>query len=317
MPTSDTKQRTISYRRVNFAELDATMTLQQALDACLNILPKSDDTRLGLGEGSAEIRHRDSNSQRLCIHVAAWTDGEEVSTVPHVTSGIEADLAVQPPGEQWDYLDGDGMMLVSENHCLLLPSGLHPKSVERYIRKLLVHGREKGAKIPEDMEKFQLVEIINDKVAQQIQKEGVKKIDLNVGQYMETARRRMEDRQETIIEKIGRSILETLVTKDEDRRRLQEAENVQAKLVISLDGRRSGMTAEELAPIVEDIEAELENKDDIDIVTGSGQRIKRGHLVLTKQINIGTFGKTVHHQDTWDEMEEYLIELKRKGALDE
>ena len=51
MPVPDTKRRTISCQRVNFAELDAMMTLQHALDAYLNISPKSDDTRLVLGEG--------------------------------------------------------------------------------------------------------------------------------------------------------------------------------------------------------------------------------------------------------------------------
>ena len=310
MPMSQRKQRTISYLRAVWMRSSA-MSLQEALGRCTEQLPDLHDTRLPLRDGHAEVRHWDLNRRWVRLHVAAWTDGEPASTVPHTAN----DLQIQMPDESWDYLDGDGMMLVSGNHCLLMPSRLHPKSLERYVQLLLAHGREEhGAEIPEHIESFGLFPVANEQIVQQIRHQGVKKINLNVGQYMETARRH-EDTGSTIIERIGRAVLENLLTREEDRRRIEEAANVQARLIITCDTRRPGIQPDDLTPIAADIAAE--NEHDIEIETGTGQRIKQGQVVLKKQVEVASFGKTVHHGDAWDQMAQYFDELREGGMLEE
>ena len=315
---SQPKQRTISYLRVTWLDSAVGMTLQQALDRCLGTLKQSSDTEIALGMGFAAVRHRDSNSQRVCIHIAAWTQGDQVSTVPHsLSSQAQADLAAEPPGTSWDYLDGDAFVLVSGDHCLLMPGGLRQRSIEHYLQNLLLHGQNHGAGLPKDIEKFGLVSIANRSVVRQIQREGIKKVNLNVGQYMETARQDEEERPQTILQRVSRSILESLVMSEENRQRIREAENVQAQLVISIDSRRRGLEPEELAQIIQEAASESEDGNEMEIVTGQGQRIRRGRLLLKKPVKVTAFAKTVYHQPAWDEMEIYLRELKTKGVLDE
>lgn len=310
MPKSQKKQRTISYLRATWARSPG-MSLQEALGRCTEQLPDLHDTRLPLRDGHAEVRHWDLNRRWVRLHVAAWTDGEPASTVPHTAN----DLQIQIPDESWDYLDGDGMMLVSGDHCLLMPSRLHPKSLERYVQLLLAHGRdERGAGIPEHIESFELLPVANEQIVRQIRRQGVKKINLNVGQYMETARRH-EDTQPTIIRQLGRAILETLLDREEDRRQIEEAANVQARLIITCDTRRPGIQPEDLTRVAAGIAAE--NEQDIEIETGTGQRIKQGQVVLKKSVEVASFGKTVHHGDAWDQMAQYFDELREGGMLEE
>lgn len=147
-------QRTISYLRAQWMNPPDT-TLEQALRVCLRRCPSVGDTQLPLRNMTAELRHRRLRRNWICLHVAAWTEREPASIVPHGARGAEADLDANMPGAAWDYLDGDGMVLISDDHCLLMPSGLHPKSIEHYIQLLLEYGRDEcGARIPDHIERF-------------------------------------------------------------------------------------------------------------------------------------------------------------------
>lgn len=313
MPRAQSKQRTISYLRASWAR-EPLVSLELALSRALRAMPDTADTRIPLRDMHAEVRHR-SLRRWVRLHVAAWTDGQSASIVPHAVPAAEADLDELAPDEDWDYLDGDGMILVSDMHCLLMPSGLHPKSIERYMQLLLAHARDvHGADIPEHTESFELVPVANDNVVRQMRREGVKRFHLNLGQYLETARD-AQDEHMTIVERLGRDIFESLVTREADRRKIEEADNVHAKLVITCDSRRAGIEPDDLTPIARAIADESE--DDILIETGTGQRIKRGQVVLKKPVDVATFGKTVSHRDAWDRMAIYLDELRQGGMLEE
>ena len=314
MPEVQDKRRTISYSRARWMNPPG-MSLETAIRQCLGSCPNVDDTRLPLRNMEAEVRHRRLARGMVYLHVAAWTGGEPASIVPHGVAGDAADLDESVPDDAWDYLDGDGMVLVSEDHCVLMPSGLHPTALELYLRNLLQHGRAaRGAAIPNNMDRFELLAVADADVARQINREGVKRIDLNVSQYLETGRE-LEEHRLTITQRIGRAIVENLVADEEKRRQIEEADNVQARLVISCDTRRAGLEPDDLAPIATDI-AEEDN-DHLEILTGTGQRIRRGQLVLKKPVDLTAFAKTVHHEEAWSEMARYLDELREGGNLEE
>lgn len=295
------RQRTISYLRAVW-EPEPNVTLEGALRDELSQRPNAGDTRVPFGDRSIESRHRRTVPPGVRLHVAAWTEGEAASTVPHTADSVEADLATQPPPENSDYLNGDGMVFVSDNHCLLMPSRLLAPSLHRYLQELVKH-----------VGQFQLHAIGNASVMDQIRQEGVKKIDLDISQYAETATQAVETR-ETIRRNLGREILASLIERDEDRQRIEEADNVHARLVINLDTRRrSGLSAEELGSML----ASIEGEDGMIIETGSGQRFRHGQMVMRKAVDVETFGQTVHHGPAWEEMETYLDELRQQGALED
>lgn len=312
-----TKSRTISYLRSRWP-VSLAITLQDAIRSALDALSTASQTRLSIGDGAAQVSHRLVQPSHVCLHIATWTDGEETSIVPHETNNVEEDLAIQPPGQAWDYLNGDGMFLVSNNHCLIMPSGLLPKTIENYLRQLIDHARQQGASIPPATDRFELLPIANEQVMRQIRREGVKKLRLNIGQYHETATVGIEnDQPRRRLSDMGQILWENLAAKDDHRGLIRQASNVTARLEISLDRRRKGLVPEQLTEVVEEIVADAEDKHDVQIETGSGQLIRRGRLVLKKAVEVQAFAKTIHHERAWHEMIEYFQELSRRGALDE
>ena len=313
------KECTISYFRATWqSSPPEEMTLEQALRACLNSLPNVTDTRLKLRDGLAEVRHRQITKNKLRLHIAGWTDREAVSTVPHSKNQAEADLDSKPPGKNWDYLDGDGMLLISGNHYFVIPNKLHPGSLRQYICNLLDNGRNKGVNLPDRIENFRLTPVANNKVIKKLYREGVKKIDLNIGQYMETSRSQERVSSRQIVEQLRGNVLSTLkelLTKESDKRSIEEASNISAKLIIKIDKRKSGLTTEKLAEVAKKIATESE--DEVSIVTDENNVIRRGQLVLKKKVRITTDAKSIHYNQAWEEMLNYLGELQELGALEE
>lgn len=310
-------QRTIYYRRAEWAFQEwQGLPLADALAECLRQLPASADTVLDFRLGRAAIRHRLMQDGRIFIHVASWHPGQMASTVPNALVGPpDADLATEPPGDDWDYLGGDGMMMVSGNHCLVLPSGITQQSMERYIKNLFRLSREQNANLPGWAENFSLVPIANDEAMQLLLDQGVTKISLDFGQYLETARNREEARQgRKILQRMGLDVLMNLVERDEDRRQIEEAENVNARLVISLNRNRRGIETETFSAIAQDVVEE--SPDDIEFVTATGQRFKRGDLIIKHSVDLPPYGQTVDHIRSWDEMAAYFEELQETGILE-
>ena len=124
---------------------------------------------------------------------------------------------------------------------------------------------------------------------------------------------RNESERLTISQKIGRTILDLLELDEKNRRKIEEAANVQARLIISCDKRLPGLEPENLATIAQNIFDEEE--DQIEIETAKGKRIRGGKLVLKKVVKIESFGKTVNHKKAWEEMAMYFEDLKNSNAL--
>ena len=201
------------------------------------------------------------------------------------------------------------MVLVSADHYLSMSSGLHPKSIEQYVRTLL------GTQGQQATTNFALYQVADQDVIRRVNREGVKKIDLNIGQYLETALAEPAHGRRTIVERLGRDVLLDLVAQDDRRAEIAAADNVTARLIISLDKRRPGITPDVLASITEPISNE--NEEDIAFETPSGYRVKNGELTLKKAVDVKAFARTVHHQHAWELMEEYLRELQQSGMLAE
>ena len=118
------------------------------------------------------------------------------------------------------------------------------------------------------------------------------------------------------LKRLGREVVLSLIEEDETRRRIEEADNVNAKLVISLDNRRPGLKSEEFTEIAKHLADESE-EDDVEIVTRKGTRIKKGALVLKKTVKVDSDAKTVHYNHAWEKMTEYFNELTQDGYLDQ
>ena len=229
------------------------------------------------------------------------------------------DLSTQPPPRDSEYLIGDGMLLVSEDHCLLMPSRMRTKLIERYLQGVVAFAGKHG-RIPEGMEAFELLPIVRDKVVKQIRQEGVSSLHLNLGQYLETALSGAEDAPKSLLTRMANAIAEQFEGAL-SREQMALAANLNVGLTIRLDKRyrrRPGtLRPQDLARLGEEITSNAERDEDVVIETGSGQRIRHGELALTKSVRVEAFGQTVRHEHAWQKMAEYLDELEGSGALEE
>lgn len=311
------RRRTISYLRTNWLDDKIGVTLQTALSHCLGTLPNSDNTKLLVGVREFSIRHRQIDDRLVRLHIASWTEGEDAATVPHnLGNQANADLAMRPPDPSTDYLDGDAFVVVADNHFVFMPSGLQRKTVENYLHKLLQHSQGSRANLPKGFAAFALLPVANRSVAQQLREEGIKQIRLNVGQYLESALSDSLEAQPTRLQSLGNDFLRHLITREIDREEIRRSQNVQAELVIKVDGRRKGLDHEQFGILMKDVADEAEDED-IEFVTRKNHRIKHGKLLLTKPVDVTPFANTVHYRSAWHEMEVYLLELSTMRALRE
>ena len=292
------KQRTISYLRAVWDEsVVEPPELEAVVADCLETMPDPPATRTELRGGHAEVRHRRNNGPGLCLHVAAWTEGEPASVVPH--GGNTWDLNTRPPDPGEDYLDGAGMFLILGDHCFVLPSGLRQPTMVSFLHYLLAKGDSEF-----DGRHFRLVPAGDLESIGTLYAEGMKSIDFNVGLYRETFR-----------QKLGVDIVSALLDEDLTDEERERAANLSAHLVFKVDQRsRWGLKPRELAPAMRTIGEELPHES-FDLVTGEGTRIRAGQLVLTKPVKLRPSGKTVDHEDAWREMESYMDALRENGRL--
>ena len=313
------KERTMSYLRAYWPDLkDAN--LQNMLIRCLKQYPHVESTRVELEAGQAEIRHRKISNNFLFLHIAVWTERQAASTVPHNVSGENSDLQSHSPAEDWDYLDGDGMILIKENHCIFMSSGMRSKSMEQYLQNLIIRAKNDGLEFSEEINSLKLLPISNpSNVKKLLEQGGVKRIKLRSYNYKETIQETERYKQQNLKKSLGKDLLkqflESLAFSDEKKHSIEQAENVQAELVISFNSRRSG----ELKPGEFDdfSRAIAEQDEEFEIETKSGERVRYGDLLLTKKAQITRFANTVSHNHAWEEMENYFHEINSKGYLEQ
>ena len=297
------RHRTISYLRAIW--VNQTVPLQKLLEECLRRVP--DDERFDLAGTQAMTLDSRVTTERLYLHVAVWADRQSVSVV--VRSPDREGLGEALPGPDWDYLRGDGMLLCSGCHCLVLPSDLAPAAMEDYVRSLL----DRAGLLEENP--FELQPVADRNVSEIIRREGVKSVDLNLGQFAVTADVD-ERRARSGFDKLQSDILEFLVPRRADRRAFAERGNVSTRLLVTVDTRKKmGLTAQEFVPIARRIKDESPD-DSVDLVTGTGRRIRRGALVTKTQVWLPEVGTTVDHEEAWRAMDRYFDDLAALGTLE-
>ena len=304
------KECTISYYRTEF---DNSQTLQSVFKKCLSNLPTTVDTRVDLRHAEAEIRHRKPSKKALVLHVATWTEGERASTVLHSADVEQGDLGSEPPGDNWDYLDGEGFLCIKENHCLILANGIHPNSIFQYVRNLFRHDN----KLPSESDSFVFVAVSNPQYIRQLYDQGIKKIDLNIGQYMTSAMHQHESESLSGTPKIAKAITNCIITNPRSRKQVEKAANLQGRLVLAIDQRKPGLKPEEMTKIIKDANLVDDYEDDIIITTKTNNLIKKGELILKKKVKIICNAKSLSFQHVSEEMINYLNELEDQGLLEE
>ena len=316
------KKRIIHYFRAFWPE--SSTTFGEALKDRLDEMGSMDNSRRRSEEGmSARVIHWVSGGDgRVSLHVGSWLTGEAASTIPQrSSSSASRSLVSHPPPSGSEYLQGDAMVLVVDDHCLLMPSGFRMSLLVRYLRSLLATTGPDEQEFP-NRHAPELVPIARQSAVRQLQREGGQAIASELGAILGDRSRgcgaggRFGQFVSTVWRRGGAGCWSR---PELSRRRMAEAENLQVGLSISLDQRFSRgqvIKPTDLSEMAVKLVDEGEEGDVI-IETRSGARLTRGQLKVAKPVYLKPLNQSVDYKDAWNAMARYFRELKRLGTLEE
>ena len=312
------KRRTIHYFRARCVP-PGRMTFEQAVLACLGPSPEAVvETDWPERGASAAVLNFERAFGSLRLHIGMWITGEEASMVTRKPQGDQMDQSTQPPPPDSDYLNGDGMVLVSEDHCLVMPSRTRTDLVTRFLERLIALGVEQ-VPTQERVRGVGFSKIVRGKVADQIRREGVSSVHLNLSQYKETTLAKADEAPKSSWSSLTSAILDQFKG-PLTREQMAQAANLDVELSIRVDKRfkrHGALQPRDLSHLGDQVASEVGFPSDVVIETGSGQRIRHGELALTKPVELPAFGQSVRHEDAWEAMAGYFKELKASGSLEE
>lgn len=308
-----TSLRTLTYRRAVYVTKKVGLkTLEQYLRAAHKTLLNVEDRSFDLGNGIVlEGRHHKSTDGGFFLHIAGYTSGEHATVVPKKSKVSEGDLATAPPPSGAEYMDGDLVLLASDNHVVLSSGGLHEAKAEHFISLLF-----ERAKLEHESGMFNLEKVADIKKLTILKKEGVRAIHLNTTIHQATLKH--SDRT-TITKKIGGRLwdeLKVILGEDDRFEDIGDAENLSAKVSISFDRRKTGAVSGEA---ITEVARQLikENDEGFRIETLTGDRLSATDVVLRKIVSLPRYAKTVQYNDVWKELQTYIEELKESGSLEQ
>lgn len=307
------KERSLVYRRAGWLrDLPLGATFEGCLREVLNRRPNIADNRVTREDGvTAEVRHYDVNQRKgVYLHVVAYTPREDISVVPIAERVPQADLDIAPAPDGTEFMDGDLTLRATGDHVVLCPSGLREGFVAYYLRLLFRQAGMDGW-----TGNFDLLKVANVNKAQQIANEGVKAVKLDVGLYDETGEEIRRTISRSLNDKVREWIL-LMFAEDPDLEQLRHEENLNARLVITFDGRKSGGELGQRRLIELSTRLFDEESGGYAIETRAGTTIRADELTLRKRVTFDAFGKTIHHDHAWDEIDQYFGELYESRALE-
>lgn len=296
------RERTLSFRRVEWP-VPSTATFCQLLAATLASRDKPLDTQLSRPDGSNwQVRNRSGDGDELLLHVVAYVPGEQASTVP--LTADTTDLGRASPPEDQEFLEGDAMMFIRGDDVIFCVSALQERSLIDYIRLLLSQsGFDSQSK------QFSLLKHANRDVIEQLLREGVRKIRLNVTAPDVSAALpfggswgRLAALTETALE-----LVRGLIGSDRSEQELSRLAGLRSYVEIRADNEHLDQGAKIAENVLDNIEGDYE------IVTTRGIRITSSEIALKEKVSFTADGKTVVYSEVWARMKEFYERLKLAG----
>lgn len=308
-----TKERTIYYRRVNWLGRKNKRLGKYLMDAHVNLASTKKRT-FHHGDGEIQGINWSSSpvSNGILFHIAEYVPHQSTSLVPFPSSQRKDKTTAYPPPDKNNFLVGDIFCLLSGNHLLLCPSGAREAVADSYVRYMLRANGNEGL-LPE----FEISAIANINQISYIKQHGIKSIELDASLYeatMDYTQRKTI--RETIMKDISDNFLSLFANDpNAELRGITDKENLQVKLIISFDKRKSGDIGQErLIKASTDIVASGE-VDGFKIVTGDNQKFSPDSIRICDKFKIQQYGASVDRDSAWKMLEEYYTQLQERGVL--
>ncbi|HIF9180007.1 hypothetical protein ACWU37_07115 [Photobacterium damselae subsp. damselae] len=328
------KKRTVYYFRCEFAKINGVKvkdTLETMTKGVWGKLNSTKERTFYIGEDRSVVgmklsshRAKLSHGDRDCtvFSVGLYEEGASANTISK-PSTISKELEVstyEAPVDQ-EFLDGEGFVCILGNHLVISPAATFRSSaIHGFLAQLL----DKGGYTKES-NVMDIQQVANIDAVKTIEDEGVSNIVVNAVSYLSSLEyiKRVTPRGKTSgkLKKITNMIecMMDMLRDDDTDAEILEKEGLNARIVISHDGRASGDDASIGQQHTQNA-AKLLASTDVGgyvITTKNGTKLTREDIVLKHTVKVKRHGKSVDRDKMWLKLVESLEKYEREGILEQ
>ena len=312
-----TRKRPIEYCRAVWGDKQEP-TLEVLLRRAFGEIQDLADTAIEYGDGSCEvilhaISRGEKESSRLLIHAVKFRSREQMTVVPDLEKieGGTFQMDTRPAPQGQEYLDAETMILVSDNHCLVMNYYFRLGGVRRILSHTL---KETGLLVGGHW--FALKRVANPGTLPLLD-QPVQSVSFDlVSSYTAAESQRRDHRRQSVARRIGDRVL-SIVMADGDKEEWLDKSNMQVSLVVACNGRfKEGRLGVEPITNLGRQLVQNDEESDYEVRLKDGTLLTDESIRIRKEVVLPALGKTVPHEAAWDAMDRYWRELKDDGVLD-
>lgn len=328
------RNRTIYYFRCNFKPQDGEViinSLDQMVAASWESLSNSLErtfpvangrTIVGMKSSYAKARLKSEDNNCIQLSVGLYEEGAPVNTISKPATGeVELEAGTIDAPSLQEYLDGEGFICIYGNHIAMSPSDtLRTGLINNFLESLIRKGGFTNEALALDIQ-----QVADINVVKTLKNEGVKEISLNASVYLNSLsyleRTKRNFTSSSRIEKLSNMAKSWVapLCDDDTQDEIAAGENLNAKIIISHDGRSfndsSEVGNEKLKnTAISLVDAEVEGYV---IVTKSGKKLKHDEIVLKNSVKVTAHGKSVRREEIWNHLIQSIERYEREGILEQ
>lgn len=328
------KNRTVYYFRCVFSKMDGIKvkdTLEEMVNSAWSKLDSTDERTFYIGEERSVVgmklsnktaKLKSGNKNCTLLSVGLFEEGASANTITRPSKTrpeLEANTYDAP--DDHEFLDGKGFVCVFGNHLIMSPaSTFRASAINGFIESLIAKGGyQKQADI------MDIQQVANIDTLKTIETEGVSNIVVNAAVYLSTIEyiNRVSPSKKTSgkLKKITSMVTAVLDSLREDNTDAEvlEKEGLNARIMISHDGRASGNNADIGQGHAKDTAKLLASTDvgGYAITTKSGTKLTNEDTVLKHIVKVKRHGKSVDRDKMWMQLVNSLERYEREGILEQ
>ncbi|MCZ0752198.1 hypothetical protein [Aeromonas enteropelogenes] len=328
------KNRTVYYFRCEHRKIDGVqikISLEEMVKNSWQNLGSTQSRTFDIGEERSVVGMKLTskiaklkNGDKPCtlFSIGIYEEGASANTISKPSksqSELEADTFDAPINHE--FLDGEGFVCLYGNHLIISPaSTFRASTISSFLERLLFNGGYQ-----QESNVINIQQVANIDVIKTIESEGVSNIVINSALYLSSIeyikRIAPNSRNLSNLEKITKLVsgmFDTLRDDDTDSDIL-EKEGLNARIVISHDGRVSGVHSEQGHNHAQKAAMLLADADVAGyvITTKNGTKLTSEDTVLKYTVKVQRHGKSVNRDKIWERLVEGLEKYEREGVLEQ
>lgn len=249
------------------------------------------------------LMHQDAQPEGVYLHLVVYARGDSVTTLPDPqVAGAAQALQAQPPPPQRQYADATLLYLIWGNNVLCCRSGTPS---DAYLISYLTQAAIQ-ANVPVGHHAFELRDRADVDKVQMLQREGISTLTFNSVASDAAVNAAQRD---GVGEGIIGAVLDQLRSfSGQGVGAPAPAADMKVEVKLSLDKRKAALVSD---PLVLSVASQAVAEDDpgFQIVTASGKTISADDVKLNKSVVLTPLGRHPDHQNGWDKLRDYKIEL--------